>query len=62
MEKTQYHLCNVCGYEYHSALGDPSNGVPPGTLFDEIPDHWSCPICDADHQEFSPKETYISIF
>ena len=31
-------ICNVCGYVYDPAKGDPENGVPPGTSFDDLPD------------------------
>ncbi|MFI3249774.1 MAG: rubredoxin [Eubacteriales bacterium] len=39
------YLCAPCGYEYDPELGDPDNGVAPGTLFKEIPEDWLCPIC-----------------
>ena len=25
------YVCDVCGYEYDEALGDPDNGIAPGT-------------------------------
>ncbi|MGO9388241.1 MAG: rubredoxin, partial [Methanobacterium sp.] len=25
--------------------GDPDNGVPPGTAFEDLPDDWICPLC-----------------
>ena len=27
------YVCDVCGYEYDPAVGDPDNGVAPGTYF-----------------------------
>lgn len=45
--------CNVCGYVYDPALGDPENGVEPGTAFTDLPPTWVCPICGADQTEFS---------
>ncbi len=27
-----------CGYEYDPAVGDPDNGVAPGTPWDQAPD------------------------
>ena len=44
--------CNVCGYIYDPAVGDPANGVPPGTPFDEIPADWVCPLCGVGKEEF----------
>ena len=25
------YICDVCGYEYDEALGDPDHGIAPGT-------------------------------
>jgi len=46
------YICVVCGYEYDPAVGDPSNGVAPGTAFADIPDDWTCPVCGAGKDEF----------
>ncbi|MCL2457250.1 MAG: rubredoxin [Desulfobulbus sp.] len=46
------YTCVVCGYEYDPAKGDPDNGVAPGTAFESIPDDWTCPICEADKDQF----------
>ena len=32
--------CTVCGYVYDPELGDPENGVAPGTAFEDLPDDW----------------------
>ncbi len=47
--------CDVCGYVYDPAVGDPDHGIAPGTPFEEIPDDWSCPECGVDKSQFSPK-------
>lgn len=44
--------CNVCGYIYDPAVGDPANGVPPGTPFEKIPADWVCPLCGVGKEEF----------
>ena len=46
-------VCNVCGYIYDPAKGDPDNGVAPGTSFEALPDTWTCPICGASKKEFT---------
>jgi len=46
--------CDVCGYIYDPAKGDPENGVKPGTAFDDLPAEWVCPVCGASQDEFSP--------
>ena len=42
------YVCEVCGYVYDPAKGDPDNGIAPGTAFEDIPDTWSCPECGAE--------------
>ncbi len=51
----QSYVCQVCGYVYEPAVGDPDNGVEPGTLFENLPDDWVCPVCGADKDSFSPE-------
>lgn len=50
---TKYE-CNLCGYVYDPAKGDPENGIAPGTAFHDIPDDWVCPLCGATKDNFSP--------
>ncbi len=42
---TGKYICSVCGYVYDPAEGDPANGIPAGTPFEELPDDWHCPRC-----------------
>ena len=37
--------CLVCGYIYDPAEGDPTQGIEPGTPFEELPEDWVCPDC-----------------
>jgi rubredoxin len=46
------YLCTVCGYIYDPAKGDPDNGQPPGTSFDDLPDDWVCPECGVPKSDF----------
>ncbi len=50
------YTCDVCGYVYDPAAGDPENGVSPGTSFDDLPDDWICPVCSVDKGQFSVEE------
>ena len=50
------YVCNVCGYVYEPAKGDPDNGVAPGTAFEALPADWVCPVCGAAKEEFSPQD------
>ncbi len=47
------YVCNVCGYVYDPEVGDPDNGIAPGTPFDQLPDSWGCPECGVGKDEFS---------
>ena len=31
------YVCSLCGYEYDPEIGDPDNGIAPGTAFEDIP-------------------------
>ena len=44
--------CQICGYIYDPAVGDPDNGVAPGTPFDKLPEDWVCPQCGAGKELF----------
>jgi len=41
-----------CGYVYDENLGDPDNGIEPGTKWDDVPDDFLCPICSLDKDAF----------
>ena len=52
MSDMSKYECGVCGYISDPALGDPDNGVAPGTPFEKLPDEWRCPLCGADKSVF----------
>ncbi len=47
------YVCDLCGYVYDPEVGDPDNGIDPGTDFSKLPDDWKCPICGASKEDFS---------
>ena len=47
------YVCDVCGWVYDEALGDPDNGIAPGTAFDSLPDDFVCPMCGVGKDQFS---------
>jgi rubredoxin len=49
MDKWQ---CLLCGYVYDPEEGDPTQGISPGTAFEDLPDDWECPDCGASKDEF----------
>ncbi|MGD0597075.1 MAG: rubredoxin [Sedimentisphaerales bacterium] len=48
------YRCIMCSYIYDPAVGDPDNGVRPGTSFENLPADWVCPDCGAGKDEFEP--------
>lgn len=47
------YLCVVCGHIYDEEIGDADNGILPGTLWEDIPDDWFCPECNAGKSDFT---------
>ena len=47
------YICDVCGYIYDEAAGDPDNGVAAGTVWADVPDTWVCPLCGVGKDQFS---------
>jgi rubredoxin len=52
----QKYVCDVCGYVYDPAQGDSDSDIPAGTKFEDLPDDWTCPVCGADKDSFSPED------
>ena len=50
------YVCDVCGYVYDPEKGDPANGVPPGTKWEDVPADWVCPECGVGKDQFSPAD------
>jgi rubredoxin len=46
------YTCSVCGYVYDPEIGDPDNGIKPGTKFEDLPETWECPVCGASKADF----------
>jgi rubredoxin len=52
----QKYECSICGYVYDPEEGDPDQGVPSGTAFEDLPDEWVCPLCGASKEDFFPRD------
>ncbi len=50
----QKWICTVrgCGYVYDPAVGDSTQGIAPGTKFEDLPSSWRCPICHEGKDKF----------
>lgn len=44
--------CKICWYQYDPAAGDPVWQIAAGTPFSQLPDHWRCPECDGEKDQF----------
>ena len=42
-----------CGYVYDPVVGDPDNGIAPGTSWEDVPEDWVCPICGLSKDAFT---------
>lgn len=50
----EQYICTNCGYIYDPEQGDETQGIPPGTSFDQLPENWTCPICYVSKDQFDP--------
>lgn len=46
------YVCTVCGYVYDEEVGDPDNGIAPGTPWEELGDDFVCPLCGVGKDQF----------
>jgi rubredoxin len=46
------YVCTICDYVYDPEIGDPDNGISPGTSFEDLPDDWLCPVCGVPKSDF----------
>ena len=47
------YICDVCGWVYDEAVGDPDNGIEPGQNFEDLPEDFVCPLCGVGKDMFS---------
>ena len=55
------YICTVCDYVYDPEMGDPENGIEPGTSFEDLPEDWVCPLCGVGKEEFV-LASYVAFF
>ena len=46
------YIC-PCGDVYDEAVGDPENGIAPGTKWEEVPQDYACPVCGLGKDMFT---------
>lgn len=55
-KSTGIHKCTNCDWEYDETKGDSmmiGGQIKPGTVFEELPSNWRCPVCRASKDSFS---------
>ncbi len=52
------YVCGMCGWVYDPQSGLPASGIQPGTAFEDLPDDFVCPVCDAPKTSFLPQEPH----
>ena len=48
--------CEQCGYIYEPAVGNLNIDIAPKITFEDIPEHWVCPIYGFGKDVFVPLE------
>ncbi|MFX0066116.1 MAG: rubredoxin [Candidatus Hermodarchaeota archaeon] len=48
------YQCSICGWIYEPEIGDPTTGIRRRTIFEDLPDNWTCPVCAASKSDFKP--------
>lgn len=48
--------CILCGYIYDETVGEPGDGIPAGTRWQDVPDTWKCPDCGIPKADFVMEE------
>lgn len=56
---TFVYQCMHCLTVYDPATGDPENQIPPGTGFEQLPETYICPLCEAPKQSIQKKESTV---
>ena len=54
---TRKWICTAAdcpGHIYDPQVGDPTQGIPAGTPFEDLPSDWYCPDCGAAKVEYIP--------
>jgi len=55
-KKEYVHQCKHCLTVYDAKEGDKENNIAPGTLFESLPDDYTCSLCEGSKTDFVKKE------
>jgi len=46
------YQCNDCLSVYDEIIGEPDNNIATGTMFSQLPEEYSCPVCESAKEKF----------
>lgn len=49
-------ICRTCSWVYDPELGEPNQGVPAGTAWEDVPESFLCPVCLMGKDDFYPAD------
>ncbi len=50
------YVCELCGWEYNEEAGFADKDIAPGTLWEDVPEDFECPLCGASKEKFEKDE------
>ena len=48
--------CIHCLTVYDEKMGEPENGIAPGTAFESLPGNYACPLCEGSKNDYVKKD------
>lgn len=49
------YICGTCGHKYNPRTDERSQNLNPGIEFSDLPADWTCPVCFAAKNKFTPE-------
>ncbi|RXG14286.1 rubredoxin [Leeuwenhoekiella aestuarii] len=59
--KITVHQCSLCQTIYDSNYGDATQGIAPGTLFTDLPEDYSCSLCEGNKENYTAVSHYKAV-
>lgn len=47
------YVCDICGWEYEEAEGFFEGDIEAGTVWEDVPEDFRCPMCGVGKDKFS---------
>lgn len=56
------YVCEPCGYVYDPEVGDPDNGIAPGTAFEDLPEVGYARSAELEKMNLQKRRNHASSF